>query len=511
MLLRSKLRLMMAGMPLIVFMAACRPAEEPARIIELDNQAVSQATVRVIYVTPTPAPTLVPTIELITPSVTPLPPTPSLTPSPTPDPLQQQAQCQALLEKLYISAADVCLGKPGGYFCNGGLPPRTDPAGPLTSALALPGSLVAVNDVTAVRTPPLLLDNSGGLMWLRLTEFVRMNAMLVGHVELRDITPKDIGLPQWQSFTVITYPGETGCTAVPHSTFIAQSFYGQSTRIVINGVSLDLNGTLAVQTYEGLTVYMALEGEVSAIIQGQTRRILAGQALNVTYTGGNFTTPAAVPGQADMLERGLIDNLPVMLLDRPVLLPQPGYVVTDGNVNMRAMPDASSLLLFAVPAGEILSILGQNTDGDWLHVRLGNGDTGWMRTDLLGGQIGTITAIYDATPVPPQRPGDLGSVGVVIAPQGGNLRRAPDVGFPVLATIPEGTQVKLLERSPYSPWVKVEASGMTGWMALITLETRAAISFLPVDYRVPLPPRPTATPVFRFGGGHAYPDPNGGQ
>ncbi|MCU0515141.1 MAG: SH3 domain-containing protein [Anaerolineae bacterium] len=497
---------------LSLLLAACRPAAEPARILELDDQpAALPPAGAMIFVTPTPAPTLVPTLAIILPTATLPPPTATPAPTLTPDTAQQQAACQQALEALYFSAGDVCLGKPNGYFCNGGLPPRTDPAGPLSSALALPGSLVAAQEVQAVQTAPLLQDNAGGLMWLRLAEFVQLDALLVGSVELRDVTPANMGFSAWQSFTVVTDPRPQECAAAPRSTFILQSFYGQSTRVVINGVSVDLNGTLAVQTDSAETLFSVLEGEAGLTILGQSRRVVAGQLLRVPYAPGSYALPAQAPLQPEALVRALIEHLPITLLDRPVLLPQPGYIITEANVNMRARPDANSLLLYAVPAGETLSLLGQNMARDWLHVRLGNGDTGWMRADLVGGQPGDITALYDATPVPPQRPGDLGTDASVIAPQGGNLRRAPDVGFPVIATIPEGTAVKLLERSPYSPWVKVDVNGTIGWMALITLETRAAISFLPVDYAVPLPPRPTATPVFRFGGGHAYPDPNSGQ
>jgi uncharacterized protein YraI len=100
---------------------------------------------------------------------------------------------------------------------------------------------------------------------------------------------------------------------------------------------------------------------------------------------------------------------------------------------------------------------------------------------------------------------------MVVAPSGGNLRQAPDVQFPIVDTLDQGKVVELLARSPYSPWVKVDAGGQVGWMALITVETDTVIGFLPIDYDVPLPPGPTATPIFAFGGGHAYPDPLAGQ
>ena len=92
-----------------------------------------------------------------------------------------------------------------------------------------------------------------------------------------------------------------------------------------------------------------------------------------------------------------------------------------------------------------------------------------------------------------------------------SLRTAPDVQFQLIRVVPEGTEVEILARSPYSNFVKVDTGTEIGWLALITIETTTVIQFLPIDYDVPLPPQPTATPYFAFGGGHAYPDPSSGN
>ena len=96
---------------------------------------------------------------------------------------------------------------------------------------------------------------------------------------------------------------------------------------------------------------------------------------------------------------------------------------------------------------------------------------------------------------------------MTLAAQAAVQRSGPDVGFPVITVLTDGTQVNLLARSPYSPWVKVESGAATGWLALITLDTEAYIDALPVDNTVPPPPPPTTVPG-SFG--NAYPDPNGG-
>jgi uncharacterized protein YgiM (DUF1202 family) len=203
----------------------------------------------------------------------------------------------------------------------------------------------------------------------------------------------------------------------------------------------------------------------------------------------------------------MIQNLPVALLDRPIMLPQPGYVATDGLVNLRAEPSSEAMLLLQVPAGEVMSVLGRNPTGEWYHVRLDTGETGWMLAELLVQNIGAIQAVYEATPLPPQRYGELGRIGRVQAPAGVNLRLAPDVGFGTITTLPDGTELILVARSPYSPWVKVQVNGLEGWLALVTVDTDVVIDALPVDYNVPPPPDPTQVPG-SFG--NAFPDPNAG-
>lgn len=504
-----KLRSTSLWLLLIILAAACAPAPAAVRVVEIADEPL-QPTAPIIFITPTRQPTLPPTAVIGTPTLT-VTPRPSATP--TVDGARRAAQCEAVLMRLYEDAGELCLGKPSGFFCNGGLPPVTSgPAARIQTAFSATGALIPAEVVDWVQTAPLLAENSGGLLWLHLAEAIRMNALLIGDVTLTDVTPLDLGFNKWQSFTVVTNPPDRSlCPTLPKSSFVVQGPYGQPTRLVINGVSVDLNGTMAIQTENDDTVFIALEGTAQLIVYGQARPLIPGQQVTVVDRDGDFRVPAAIPDEAIPLDRSRIVNMPVAILDRPVELPQPGYVQTDGAVNMRAEASASSRLLFQVPAGEVMSVLGTNSDGDWYHIRLGNGDTGWMRADLLRDFTGQIAASYDATPLPPQRFGELGTSARVSA-SSANLRSAPDVGFPVLTTLPAGTELTLLQRSPYSPWVKVDAGGgLIGWLALITIETQSAVAFLPVDYEVPLPPRPTATPYFAYGGGHAYPDPLGGQ
>ncbi len=483
---------------LACLVSACA-AEEAAPLTADDT---GRARSDIVYMTPTAVPTLVPTVARVLPTATPA----ELEESrpATPDALA----CEDALEAHYAAASDRCLAGPKGQFCSGGGPPAIEPDSGLLDA---PGAAADAAVIDALHSPAPAEGRAGGLVWLRLDESLLANALLIGDLRIHNRVAADSGYRKWRSFTVESGAMPSDCEAAPQLGALAlQSVYGGSALLTINGVAAEINGTLIVVTQSQTTKFIAIEGQSRLVAYGNTVVLKVGQQLNLRYEAGDWTKPAELPGTPTLLDYDLIKALPVTLFDRPLPLPQPGYAQTQGGVNMRAAPDIEARLLFQVPAGETMSVLGISVDRAWLHIRLGNGETGWMSAELLARNLGEIEPVYDSTPAPPQRFGVYAELATVNVPAGGNLREAPDTAFRVKRTIPFGMKLKLLARSPYSPWVKVSADGESGWMALFTLETKSVISSLPIDYRVPLPPRATPTPSFSYGGGHAYPDPDGG-
>ncbi|MBZ0282749.1 MAG: SH3 domain-containing protein [Anaerolineae bacterium] len=417
---------------------------------------------------------------------------------------QDTATCAPTIETIWTTASDVCIAGPVGYACNGGAAPQVEPSGPVSNALAAVGALVEVGVIDSIRTPLVSETTGAGIVWMRPPAPIQFTGLLVGDVIARDVTPPDF--PAWQSMVVQTGTDLSTCSVAPRSSFVAQTPFGQPANIAINGVSLTLNGTLLVQTIGNQTVFAMLSGIATLFAVGQEQVLRPGQEILIDYNPGDFTFPIAPPGLPLPLDQGLASHFPVALLDRPIILPQPGYVATDGAVNLRVAPSTDAGVIVQVPAGQVLSVLGRNAGGDWYHVRLDSGETGWMFSSLLLQNVGNIQAIYESTPLPPQRYGELGRTATVLAPAGVNMRQAPDVTFGLVMTIPDGAIVDLLARSPYSPWVKVDFNGVVGWLALISLQTQAIIEALPVDYDVPPPPEPTRVPG-SFG--NAFPNPNG--
>lgn len=487
------------GALFFALLATACSADEAA---PLKRDDASSSTPNIVYMTPTAVRTLVPTVARFKPTATALDVDQS-------EPAALEADsCEDALEQQYAAASDHCLAAADGFFCSGGVPPETEPS---ASSLDAPGALAEAARVDSLRSLSLADGRGGGLVWLRLERELLMDALLIGDARIRNRSAVESGNPKWRSFTVETGAMPSDCATAPKvGALVVQSVYGRSAIVNINGVAAEINGTLIVVTQREMTRFIAVEGQILLVAFGHSVYLNVGQQLDMRYNEGDWTKPAQLPGEPGLLSYELIRDLPVTLFDRPLPIPQPGYAQTQGGVNMRAAPDINSRLLFQVPAGETMSVLGISRDGAWLHIRLGNGETGWMSAELLARNLGAIGPVYNQTPAPPQRFGAFADLASVNVPAGGNLREAPDTAFRVMRTLPFGMKLKLLARSPYSPWVKVNADGDIGWMALFTLETKSVISSLPIDYKAPLPPRATPTPSFSYGGGHAYPDPEGG-
>ncbi|MCC6615869.1 MAG: SH3 domain-containing protein [Anaerolineae bacterium] len=424
--------------------------------------------------------------------------------SPTLPPDTTGAGCQAPLLDLWTAASDVCINGPEGFICNGGAAPLAEPAGPVANALAPTGALVESGLVDFIQTPALSPETGSiGVAWLRTPAPVRFTALLIGNTSLRDMSPPEF--PAWQSMMVQTAPEISSCGAAPLNVLILQSPVELPARIAVNGVSLYLNGTVLVRAAFDQTLIVSLSGATAVTASGQQQDIVAGQQLVLAHAPGDYSRPTSPPSPPSPYEPAVTRNLPIALFDRPFVLPQPGFVTTRGTINLRVFPSTDAGIIREVPAGQIATVLGVNPAGDWYNVRINTGETGWMKADLLLTNVGSIEAVFDATPSIPQRYGLLGTTGIVISPAGVNLRLGPDGGFPALAALNGGTTVQLLARSPYSPWVKVSVGDVTGWIALVALDTRAYLDAIPIDFTAPPQPTPTRVPG-SFG--NAFPDPN---
>lgn len=429
--------------------------------------------------------------------------------SPEPAPTEAPLACTQTLEGLWALVSDACATAPIGYVCNGGSVPQARPEGQVANALAAVGALVETDVVDAVQTLPIITEVvGGGVMWFRWGDPHYITGLIVGEAVLFDVSPDDFAA--WTSMIVQTGTDRPDCPTTPHNTFVLEAQPNLRGRQVVNGVSIDLTGAVAIRTLGTTTHFIGLTGRNTLTVRGIEYPLWTGQQVQVGYAPGDFSQPLGVLQETAPLDPMLIENFPSGLLDQPVWLPQPGYAVTEGAVNMRTAPSLNAQLIGQVPNGELLTLLGANEAGDWLHVSLESGISGWMFTELLSVNSDGIDLTYSATPSPPQRYGTFNTVAQVRAPAGLNVRENPSVDFPYIMTLPNGAQVTMVARSPYSPWVKVaDPNGnVLGWVAVVALDTRANVNALPVDNNVPPPPAPPPPTQAPGSFGNAFPDPS---
>jgi uncharacterized protein YgiM (DUF1202 family) len=422
---------------------------------------------------------------------------------------QPAPTCADYLTQFYSIASELCLSAPDNYVCNGGNAPLAEPAGPVSNSLGTLGAIVPLDALTSIHTNAFTADGSnGGMVWMR-SEANQLRGILLGDVMLRDMSAPNT--PKWSNIRLTTQTLDSGCFATPQSNFTFQAKERfEPIRLVINGAILDVNGTISALTTPTETIFIVIEGVMRVSAYETSQLVLAGQEIRLPYINNDFSAPASPPPAPMAYTMRLLENFPLGLLDRPAYLPQPGYVVTDARVNLRTGPSTRNEIIYEVPSGQIMTILGTNPAGDWYHVRLANGQTGWMSAEFLQRNHGAINSVYSNTPLPPQRYGELGNTARVVAMSGVVMRQAPDASFPAIMTVQVGTELELLARSSYSAWVKVSAGGVVGWVSLLALETQAIVEALPIDTAAPTlvvvsGPTVIPYPTVIFGG--AFPDP----
>lgn len=180
-----------------------------------------------------------------------------------------------------------------------------------------------------------------------------------------------------------------------------------------------------------------------------------------------------------------ISTLPV--LDTGVPAATATAVVATGALNVRSGPDLAYTSIAVVYQGQVVTLLGRNSDSSWAKVRLSNGTEGWVNASLIQPNV-TISSlpVVDST-VPAPTPTAVINTGYL------NVRSGPGVEYSIITAVPSGATVNLLGRNSNSTWVKVRTvSGTEGWVNASLIIANVGISSLPVTEQNLPNPNPTA-------------------
>ena len=180
-----------------------------------------------------------------------------------------------------------------------------------------------------------------------------------------------------------------------------------------------------------------------------------------------------------------ISNLPVVGATAP---PVPGPITDPAHTrSLYAGPASTFNIVGTVHQGQNVTLLGRNSQGNWVKVLLDSGVQGWVSASLVHSSVplfslpivdGIVTPPQPA-PQPPQGPTAVVTTGAL------NVRSGPGIGYSSIIVIRQGQVVSLLGRNNDNSWVKVRVStGQEGWVNASLIQANVAIGSLPV---VPVP------------------------
>jgi uncharacterized protein YgiM (DUF1202 family) len=135
--------------------------------------------------------------------------------------------------------------------------------------------------------------------------------------------------------------------------------------------------------------------------------------------------------------------------------------VNTGALNVRTGPGMQFGSVAALPFGFGVEMVGRNTQGNWILIKLTNGVTGWVNLTYLFTQYPTrslpVTEVAVAATVTP--------TATVTGAYIGNIRTGAGPNDAIITTVPLGTSVILVGRNYNSQWAQVRlADGTTGWI-----------------------------------------------
>lgn len=177
----------------------------------------------------------------------------------------------------------------------------------------------------------------------------------------------------------------------------------------------------------------------------------------------------------------------------PVAPGQASAVVSTNTLNVRSGPSTSFGILAKVTRGQVVGLIGRNTNGTWVKIRLSTGLEGWVSSALVipNIAINLLPDVSGSTTQPPPAP--TGNTGTVSTGRL-NVRQGPATNFPVITAINRGTVVQLLGRTADNQWLLVQLSGgQQGWVSATYIVPSVPIGNLPINSG-PVSTVPTATP-----------------
>jgi len=147
----------------------------------------------------------------------------------------------------------------------------------------------------------------------------------------------------------------------------------------------------------------------------------------------------------------------------PVAAPPASVVVAVPLLNLRAAPRLSAPILRRLPRGTVLRLRFYHVS--WAAVTAPDDTIGYVDRSALRPLAPAPVPVVRARGAPVRAPAQR--VSLTVAAAAVNLRAAPALAAPILATLPQRTPLTVLSVDRTGTWARVATrAGRVGWIAL---------------------------------------------
>jgi uncharacterized protein YraI len=244
-------------------------------------------------------------------------------------------------------------------------------------------------------------------------------------------------------------------------------------------VRVEDSGRSSVLTYDGLVDAAATTGNTSADIPpGFGVRVAIGEAVS-------DVVPAATFDELDAALDGC-----------------PGAFETDADVrlNVRLGPATVFQQVGTISPADIDNLIGVSASGGWYRIPF-RGGYGWVSAASMSVDVGATCAglpqYPDTRTEDPARYALIGDTEVIarVIAETANLRTGPGTSYPLVSSVPGGTEMVIIGRNADASWLRVQLSGeRVAWVASFLVEVNADLTTVGVIPTEEVPPTPDVTP-----------------
>lgn len=163
----------------------------------------------------------------------------------------------------------------------------------------------------------------------------------------------------------------------------------------------------------------------------------------------------------------------------PVVQSGATATIGTGALNVRSGPGIGYGVVTVCYQGQVVTMIGRNSNNSWVKIRLGTGHEGWVSAPYIipTVAIASLPLADGSSTTPPPSTAASGTVATGAL----NIRSGPGVGYGTITAVYRGTAFTLLGRNGDGSWAKIRlSSGTEGWVNASLITANVAISTLPV-------------------------------